>query len=135
MDPSMFVTYTPQTNGVPSESKLATYMVIHLFFCINGYKIVLDNYSVSSYTESPKSWHRLEYKLDDQAFVQPFSGFTKESNCQSRICARKRPYGQQQQLTKSLQQLLHPFARKRRWHYVLLFREYQQRRCRSRGWH
>lgn len=32
MDPSMFVTYTPQTNGVPSESKLATYMVIHLFF-------------------------------------------------------------------------------------------------------
>jgi len=29
MDPSMFVTYTPQTNGVPSESKLATYMVTH----------------------------------------------------------------------------------------------------------
>lgn len=26
MDPSMFVTYTPQTNGVPLESKLATYM-------------------------------------------------------------------------------------------------------------
>lgn len=26
MDPSLFVTYTPQTNGVPSESKLATYM-------------------------------------------------------------------------------------------------------------
>ncbi|XP_015509481.2 PAN2-PAN3 deadenylation complex subunit PAN3 isoform X1 [Neodiprion lecontei] len=26
MDPSMFVTYTPQTNGVPQESKLATYM-------------------------------------------------------------------------------------------------------------
>lgn len=28
MDPSMFVPYTPQTNGVPLESKLATYMVI-----------------------------------------------------------------------------------------------------------
>lgn len=27
MDPSMFVAYTPQTNGVPLESKLATYMV------------------------------------------------------------------------------------------------------------
>ncbi|KAK0082014.1 hypothetical protein PV325_011218, partial [Microctonus aethiopoides] len=26
MDPSMFVTYTPQTNVVPLESKLATYM-------------------------------------------------------------------------------------------------------------
>ncbi|CAL7935559.1 unnamed protein product [Xylocopa violacea] len=26
MDPSMFVAYTPQTNGVPLESKLATYM-------------------------------------------------------------------------------------------------------------
>ncbi|XP_017764887.1 PREDICTED: PAB-dependent poly(A)-specific ribonuclease subunit PAN3 isoform X2 [Eufriesea mexicana] len=26
MDPSMFVTYTPQTNGIPLESKLATYM-------------------------------------------------------------------------------------------------------------
>lgn len=26
MDPSLFVAYTPQTNGVPSESKLATYM-------------------------------------------------------------------------------------------------------------
>lgn len=31
MDPSLFVTYTPQTNGVPSESKLATYMVIYCF--------------------------------------------------------------------------------------------------------
>ena len=28
MDPSMFVPYTTQTNGVPLESKLATYMVI-----------------------------------------------------------------------------------------------------------
>lgn len=32
MDPSMFVTYTPQTNGVPLESKLATYMVTHHSF-------------------------------------------------------------------------------------------------------
>lgn len=31
MDPSMFVTYTPQANGVPLESKLATYMVTHYF--------------------------------------------------------------------------------------------------------
>ncbi|XP_043585940.1 PAN2-PAN3 deadenylation complex subunit PAN3 isoform X1 [Bombus pyrosoma] len=29
MDPSMFVPYTPQTNGVPLESKLATYMNRH----------------------------------------------------------------------------------------------------------
>jgi len=27
----MFVAYSPQTNGVPLESKLATYMVIHCF--------------------------------------------------------------------------------------------------------
>jgi hypothetical protein len=32
MDPSMFVAYTPQANGVPLESKLATYMVLFFFY-------------------------------------------------------------------------------------------------------
>ena len=30
MDPSMFVAYTHQANGVPLESKLATYMVLYI---------------------------------------------------------------------------------------------------------
>lgn len=40
MDPSMFVAYTPQVNGVPLESKLATYMVIHLFHTYISFSIM-----------------------------------------------------------------------------------------------
>lgn len=40
MDPSMFVAYTPQTNGVPLESKLATYMVSFFYSC----KLILSSH-------------------------------------------------------------------------------------------
>lgn len=36
MDPSMFVAYSPQVNGVPLESKLATYMVSALVYTVAG---------------------------------------------------------------------------------------------------
>lgn len=45
MDPSLFVAYTPQTNGVPSESKLATYMVAY-HFCIRNNSIAFGQFQV-----------------------------------------------------------------------------------------
>lgn len=40
MDPSIFVPYTPQTNGVPLESKLATYMVIDYFYINDNIRVL-----------------------------------------------------------------------------------------------
>nr|XP_012150894.1 PREDICTED: PAB-dependent poly(A)-specific ribonuclease subunit PAN3 isoform X1 [Megachile rotundata]XP_012150895.1 PREDICTED: PAB-dependent poly(A)-specific ribonuclease subunit PAN3 isoform X1 [Megachile rotundata] len=109
MDPSMFVAYTPQTNGVPLESKLATYMVVYyssalylrrvklsktfllyyLIRCISKLNILimaLEAYTYVVYLlyifwiESSKSRDNAKYLSCYETFVKPFSGFTEKAD-------------------------------------------------------